>query len=242
MVVGGVKVTAMGRLEGKVVLITGAKGGLGSFVTEEFLKEGAQVAGVSRSIADADFASDRFTALPAELGDAEAATKVVAAVVERFGQVDALVHLLGVFAGGTAVADTDDAVFDRMFEMNVRSAFLTMRAVLPHMRQRRTGRILAVGSKAAIQPQAMSGAYGASKAALVSLVQCIAAENRDVCISANVVLPGTMDTKANRAADPDADVSLWVQPSQVASLLVHLASDAGAHVNGAAIPVYGRGV
>jgi NAD(P)-dependent dehydrogenase (short-subunit alcohol dehydrogenase family) len=143
----------MGRLEGKVVLITWAKGGLGSFVTEEFLKEGAQVAGVSRSIADADFASDRFTALPADLGEAETATKVVAAVVERFGRVDALVHLLGVFAGGTAVADTDDAVFDRMFQLNVRSAFLTMRAVLPHMRQRRTGRILAVGSKAAIQPQ-----------------------------------------------------------------------------------------
>jgi len=85
----------------------------------------------------------------------------------------------------------------------------------------------------------MVGAYSASKAALTALVRCIALENKDRGISANTVLPGTMDTPANRAGDPHADGSKWVHPSQVAALLVHLASDAGAEITGAAIPIYG---
>ena len=80
------------------------------------------------------------------------------------------------------------------------------------------------------------------KAALASLVRTIALENKDRCISANTVLPGTMDTPGNRAGDPKADRSQWVQPSQVADLLVHLASDTGAQITGAAIPIYGKQV
>jgi NAD(P)-dependent dehydrogenase (short-subunit alcohol dehydrogenase family) len=85
----------------------------------------------------------------------------------------------------------------------------------------------------------MVGAYSASKAAMVALVRTIALENKDRGVSANTVLPATMDTPANRAGDPKADRSKWVQPSQVAALLVYLASDAGAQVTGAAIPIYG---
>ena len=88
-------------------------------------------------------------------------------------------------------------------------------------------------------PAAMSGVYAASKAALVSLVRTVARENGDRRIAANVVLPGTMDTPANRASDPRADFSKWVNPCQVSKLLVHLASDAAAQVSGAVIPVYG---
>jgi NAD(P)-dependent dehydrogenase (short-subunit alcohol dehydrogenase family) len=85
----------------------------------------------------------------------------------------------------------------------------------------------------------MVGAYSASKAALVSLVRTIALENKDRGISANVILPGTMDTPANRAAMPGADPTKWVQPAQVASLLVHLATDLASQISGAVIPVAG---
>jgi NAD(P)-dependent dehydrogenase (short-subunit alcohol dehydrogenase family) len=85
----------------------------------------------------------------------------------------------------------------------------------------------------------MVGAYSASKAALVSLVRTIALENKDRGISANVILPGTMDTPANRAAMPGADPAKWVQPAQVASLLVHLATDLASQISGAVIPVAG---
>jgi len=229
-------------LEAKVGLITGAKGGLGRFVTEAFLAAGARVVGVSRSIQASDFPNQGFTALAAELSDGEAARRIAGDIITRFGRIDVLVHVMGGFAGGKSVAETDDETLDKMLNLNYRSAFFVARAVLPHMLQQGGGRILAVASRQAVEPGAMVGAYGASKAALVALIRTIALENKDHNISANTVLPGTMDTPANRAADPTADPSQWVQPAQVAALLVHLASDAGAQVTGAAIPVYGRQV
>jgi NAD(P)-dependent dehydrogenase (short-subunit alcohol dehydrogenase family) len=230
----------MNSLEGKIALVTGAKGGLGTFVTESFLAAGAKVIGVSRSIQADDFSHAEFFAMPAELSSGDAARKLTEDVVARFGRIDALVHVMGGFAGGKSVADTDDATFERMLDVNYRGAFYIARAVLPQMRQQGSGRILAVASRQAVEPAAMVGAYSASKAALVSLIRTIALENKDRCISANVVLPGTMDTPGNRASDPKADGSQWVQPSQVASILVHLASDAGAQITGAAIPIYGK--
>jgi NAD(P)-dependent dehydrogenase (short-subunit alcohol dehydrogenase family) len=232
----------MNILGGKVAVITGAKGGLGSFVTEAFLAAGARVAGVSRSIQVNDFSHPEFAAIPAELSSGDAAQTLVEQVVARFGRIDALVHVMGGFAGGKSVAETDDATFEKMLDLNYRAAFFVARAVLPQMRQQGSGRILAVASRQAVEPATMVGAYSASKAALVSLIRTIAMENKDRCISANTVLPGTMDTPANRAGDPQADGSQWVQPAQVAELLVHLASDAGAQITGAAIPIYGKQV
>src|SRR6185295_15116141 len=226
-------------LHNKVVIITGAKGGLGTFVTNSFLEAGARVVGVSRSIANADFPQANFSALPAELSSGENARQLADAVTAQWGRIDGLVHLMGSFAGGKSVAETDDATLDRMLDLNLRSAFHLIRAVLPQMRAQGMGRIIAIGSKAAVEPAAMSGVYAASKAALVSLVRTVARENGDRRITANVVLPGTMDTPANRASDPGADFSKWVNPCQVSKLLVHLASGAAAHINGAVIPVYG---
>jgi NAD(P)-dependent dehydrogenase (short-subunit alcohol dehydrogenase family) len=232
----------MNALEGKVALITGATGGLGRFVTEAFLVAGAKVVGVSRSIQASDFPHPAFTALPAELSGAEAARRMARDIMSRFGRIDVLVHVMGGFAGGESVAETDDATLDQMLDLNYRAAFFVARAVLPHMRRQGGGRILAIASRQAVEPGAMVGAYSASKAALVALIRTIALENKDSNVSANTVLPGTMDKPANRAADPKADPSQWVQPAQVAALLVHLASDAGAQVTGAAIPIYGRQV
>jgi NAD(P)-dependent dehydrogenase (short-subunit alcohol dehydrogenase family) len=222
-------------MNGKVILITGAKGGLGTFVTEAFLATSAKVVGVSRSIQASDFKHPDFTAMPAELSSGEAARSLVGGVVERFGRIDALIHVMGGFAGGSRVEDTDDAVFERMLDLNYRSAFYLARAVVPQLRAQGSGRIVAVASRQAVEPAAMVGAYSASKAALVSLIRTIALENKDRCITANTVLPGTMDTPSN----PNPD---FVQSSQVAALLVHLASDAGAQITGAAIPVYGKQV
>lgn len=230
-------------LQDRVVLITGAKGGLGTFVTNSFLESGARVFGVSRSVADSDFPHSNFSAVAAELSDGDRARQVADAVMNKAGRIDGLVHLVGAFAGGRSVAETDDATLDQMLDLNLRSAFHVIRAVLPIMRAQGSGRIVAIGSKAAVEPAAMAGVYGASKAALVSLIRTVARENADAHVSANVVLPGTMDTPANRAADDaangHADFSKWVQPCQVARLLVHLVSDQASQVSGAVIPIYG---
>jgi NAD(P)-dependent dehydrogenase (short-subunit alcohol dehydrogenase family) len=227
-------------LSNKVVLITGANGGLGAAVTNAFLEAGARVAGVAKEIQNSDFPHPNFIAYSAELGSAEAARATVAAVIAKWERIDALVHLVGAFTGGKSVAETSDDDLEQMLDANLRTALHMIRAVLPDMRSRGAGRILAIGSKTAVDPQPMLGAYSASKAALVSLVRTVALENQDRGITANVILPGTMDTPANRAAMPGADAAKWVQPAQVASLLVHLASDQASQINGAVIPILGR--
>ena len=226
----------------KTALVTGASGGLGTHVTKVLLDTGFAVVGLAPKIRQSDFDHPNFTALSAAIDSLDAAKKAADTVIARFGAIDVLAHLVGGFAGGQTIADTDDATFQRMFDMNFNSAFHMLRAVLPHMRKAGAGRIIAIGSRAAEDPGPKVGSYSASKAALISLIRTVALENKDAGITANVILPGTMDTPANRKAMPGADVSTWVQPASVASLIVWLAGDAGKDVTGASIPVYGRGL
>jgi len=229
-------------MQGRVVLVTGANGGLGAYVTQAFLDAGATVIGTSSKIQQSDFSSSSFTALPAEISSREDAQGLVDQVVARFGRLDVLAHTVGGFAGGQSIADTDDDTFQRMFDLNLNSVFHILRASIPALRQTGDGRIIANGSRAALEPGAGVGAYSASKAAMVSLIRTVALENKDAGLTANVILPGTMDTPANRKSIPNADFSKWVRPSTVASLITWLASDAGKDINGAVIPVYGSDV
>ncbi len=225
-------------MKGRIVLVTGASGGLGTYVTQAFLETGATVIGTSRKIQQSDFTSAGFTAMPGEISSRAGAQTIVDGVVARFGRLDVLAHTVGGFTGGQSVTDTDDATFQRMLDLNLNSVFHILRATIPVLRKS-SGRIIAIGSRAAVEAGPGVGAYSASKAAMLSLVKTVAAENRDAGVTANVVLPGTMDTPANRMAMPDADFARWVQPANVASLIVWLASDAGKEITGAAIPVYG---
>ena len=129
-----------------------------------------------------------------------------------------------------------------MLDLNLNSLFHVLRATIPVLRKTNGGRIIAIGSRAALEPGAGVGAYSASKAAMVSMIRTVALENKDAGLTANVILPGTMDTPANRKSMPNADFSKWVKPASVASLMTWLASDAGKDVNGAVIPVYGSDV
>ena len=207
-------------MKGKIVLVTGADGGLGIHVTRAFLDAGGTVVGASRNIRQSSFNSPNFTAIPAEISNAATAKALLDQLIARFGKLDVLVHTVGGFAGGQPVVDTDDATWQRMLDINLNSVFHVVRA--------------------AIEPGAGVGAYSASKAAMVSLIRTVALENKDAGLRANVILPGTMDTPANRKAMPNADFSKWVQPAAVASLITWLASPAGGDINGAAIPVYGK--
>jgi NAD(P)-dependent dehydrogenase (short-subunit alcohol dehydrogenase family) len=227
-------------MEGKVVLVTGANGGLGNYVTQAFLDAGATVVGTSRKIQQTDFDNSNFTALAAEISNSAGAKTLADEVAGRFGRLDVLAHTVGGFAGGQSIVETDDATFQRMFDLNLNSVFHILRAAVPLLRKTGSGRIIAIGSRAALEPGAGVGAYSASKAAMVSLIRTVALENKDAGLTANVLLPGTMDTPANRKAIPNADVSKWVQPASVAALVVWLASEAGKDVNGSVIPVYGK--
>ena len=122
-------------MKGKVVLVTGANGGLGTHVTQAFLDAGATVVGVSLKIQQSDFNSSAFTALPAEISTAEGAKNMVDSALARFGRLDVVAHTVGGFAGGQPLAETDDATFQRMFDLNLNSTFYLLRAVLPAMRK-----------------------------------------------------------------------------------------------------------
>jgi len=229
-------------MEGKVVLITGAKGGLGSSVTQRFLDAGATVIGTSRSISRDDFSHVNFTAVPVDFTKSAAVAVAVESIIGRFGKLDVLAHVLGGFAGGQTVADTDDATWEQMRDLNLTSAFYVLRAVIPHLRKSGSGRIVAIGSLTAAEPHATLAAYVTFKAALTTLVRTVALENKDSGLTANVVLPGTMDTPANRKSMPGADYSKWVPPENVADLVLWLADGRAGHITGSTISVDGANV
>lgn len=222
-----------------IILITGAKGGLGNFVTEAFLATGATVVGTSRSIRAEDFDHPNFIPAPADFSKPESVQELVNSVIKRFGHVDALVHVMGGFAGGLSIAETDDSTWSRMRDQNLTGAFYAIRAVLPHMRERKHGRIIAVGSLTGAEPHANLGAYVIFKSAVHMLIRTVALENSDLDITANAILPGTMDTAANREAMANADYSTWVKPIDVAKTILWLAADEAAHVNGALLAMAG---
>src|SRR3954453_8396222 len=149
----------------QVVLITGAKGGLGRSVTTAFLAAGAFVAGSSRGIAQTDFPHANFLAVPADLLDPSQAAPLADTVLARHGRIDALVHLAGGFTGG-ALHETTDAVWDEMMNANLRAAFHIFRGIIPAMRKGGRGRIVAIGSRLSVETAPSVAAYAASKAAL----------------------------------------------------------------------------
>jgi NAD(P)-dependent dehydrogenase (short-subunit alcohol dehydrogenase family) len=221
------------------VLITGGTGGLGGAVTAAFIGAGWRVVlpvtGSTRHV-------DGAEVLPGvDLTDeASAASAVRAAAGQAGAPLRAVVNMVGGYAGGTKVHELPLADFEQQFTLNLRPTFLVTRAALPHLIDAGGGSIVCVGTRAAVQPFAGASGYIASKAAVIAFAQAVAAEYRDAGVRCNVVLPSIIDTPGNRAAQPDADVSRWVDPAQIASTIRFLAGDESAATSGAAIPVYGR--
>jgi NAD(P)-dependent dehydrogenase (short-subunit alcohol dehydrogenase family) len=227
-------------MKDRVVFITGANGGLGTSVTDAFLRQGARVIGASLHIKGGDFPQPNFEAMTLDFGKPDEIKRGVAKIVERYGRLDVLVHLLGGFAGGPSLAETSDEMWNQMQNINLTSAFQVFRESIPHLRKSSSGRLIAIGSLTAAQPRANLGAYVTFKTALAMLVQTVALENTDVGLTANVILPGTMDTPGNRKAMPDADFSKWAKTEDVADLVLFVAGDQARHLTGLAIPIEGR--
>jgi NAD(P)-dependent dehydrogenase (short-subunit alcohol dehydrogenase family) len=217
------------------ILITGAAGGLGRAVVDAFLATGATVYGADVSWKHQPHTNANFHPIEANRLQADECERVA----KMASPVEALLHLIGAIDGPKPVEETPDDVWQRMLDFNLRSAYIMFRAVLPQMTEAGHGRIVAVGSRAVLEPMANFAAYNAAKAALVALVKTIAVESRDAGVTANVVLPSIIDTPGNRASMSSADYSKWVTPESIASLMVWLLSDAARSVSGAAIPIYG---
>jgi NAD(P)-dependent dehydrogenase (short-subunit alcohol dehydrogenase family) len=235
----------MYSLSGKVAVITGAAGNLGRALAQTFAAAGAKVALVDRGEAALTAARNlpagaESAVFAVDLLQADAVAALADQVVERFGGVDILANIAGGFTMGPPLHQTSDHDWDFMLDLNARSVFHTCRALVPAMLQRGGGRIINVSARAATEGKANMIPYCASKAAVITLTEGLAAELKDAGINVNCVLPGTLDTPQNRAAMPDQTFALWVPPAALADVILFLASDAARCVTGAAIPVYGR--
>ncbi len=232
---------------GPVAFISGGAGNLGRAVTAAFLAAGWRVS-VALHHADAkDTLAGLASAHPGrvstcmlDLGTERGADSAIRQTVQWGGRLDAVVHAMGGWHGGAKVADTTIGVWDAMLAVNLTSAFLLARAAIPRMVEGGGGALVFVSSRAAREQRSGNSAYAVSKAGLLVLAETIAEEYRDAGIRANAVLPGTIDTPANRRAMPNADASKWTAPEEIARAVLFLASTESSAVNGAAVPVYGR--
>lgn len=223
--------------EGKVVLIAGGSGALGHTVVPAFLAAGVRAVTADRN-PSVDHNDGRLT-LKADVTEEVDVRRLVDEVTRKFGRLDVLVNLVGGFAMGRVV-DTEASLWQRMLTMNVTSAFLLSKAVLPHMLERGTGRILHVAAWAAVEPFPGAAAYLVAKSGLLALINVLALELKGSGVTVNGVLPTTIDTSANRASMPHTDPSMWAKPESIAETLLFLASDEAAQINGATVPI-GRG-
>jgi NAD(P)-dependent dehydrogenase (short-subunit alcohol dehydrogenase family) len=221
------------------IVISGGTGGLGSAVTRTMLDAGWHVVVpyVDERELDRVDEHERLELVPADLFDAGAATAVVAAAPGRLG---ALVNLVGGFAAGGRVHETPIADFEQQYRLNLRPTYLLSAAALPRMLEGGGGSIVCVSTRAAVRPFSGAAGYISSKAAVLSLVDALAAEYTREGIRANAIMPSVIDTPANRAAQPDEDHSRWVPPEQIAAVIRFLCSDDAAPISGAHLPVYGR--
>lgn len=217
--------------------MTGASGSLGSVLCGVFVSAGAQICSVARRWTEQS-PSQSIHLISADLSLEEGASAAVQHAVTQMGGLDVVVHAMGGFAADGPIANTSTQTWNQMLSLNLSPAFYVFRAAVPAL-TRGAGRLIAIGSIAGLQPTPGLGAYGVSKAALHALVQTLAEEGRAAGFTANALAPATLDTSVNRQAMPDADFSKWVAPTALAEQAVFLASQAGAAINGAVIPMRG---
>ena len=221
----------------RVIAITGGHGVLGRAVLEAALSDGLEVAIIDRT---------RGQATPegvldlggVDLTDATAADRTMAAAVERFGRLDALLNIAGGFVWQTV--DDPEPAWSRMFALNLSTAVNACRAALPYLKASPDGRIVNVGANGALKAAAGMGAYAASKSGVHRLTESLADELKTTSVTVNAVLPSILDTEQNRKDMPDADPARWVQPADLARVMLFLASPESRAVTGALIPVTGR--
>lgn len=233
-------------LQDKVILITGATGALGSAVARAFAQTQARLVLTSRSkeklerlASEISLPEERTLTAAADVTQAAGVQALVATVAARFGRIDVLLNVAGGWSGGKPVGETSVEDWDRLVALNLRSAFLLSRAVLPGMLEAGWGRIVHISSKTAVEPRAKQAAYAVSKMGLITLTEVIAAEVKGSGVTANVILPSIIDTPANRESMPKADPAKWVKPEHIAATMRFLCSEEAASINGAHIPIYG---
>ena len=233
-------------LEGKAAVLVGGEGALGREVSKKFLAEGANVLIGWNSRAEWEEARDSIPGAQGRLIDMnvdatqeEQVQKLMARATEVFGGIDILIHMVGAFHAGPFVWETEVATWERLIDVNLKTAFLCSKHAIKAMLAKNAGRIFFFPGREAQQPQPRFGAYGVSKSGLVTLIGALREELKDTNITVNGVMPSIMDTPKNRHM-PNAQPDKWVKPSEIADLLCCLCSEKSAALSGSILRVFGK--
>ena len=224
------------------VIVTGGTGALGRALVLQLLERGARVAvpyrseGEWQALQAEAAAGAALSGAVADLADPAGARAFVEVAAARLGVLDGVALAAGGWAGGKRFDEAREDEWAGMLGTNLETVVNVCRAALPHLRKQ-GGSVVAVGSRAADAGGAGMAAYAVSKVAVHALVRVLALENRDLGVRFNAVLPGTIDTPANRRAMPDADPSKWTSPEAIARVMVFLLSPESAPTTGALVPV-----
>jgi NAD(P)-dependent dehydrogenase (short-subunit alcohol dehydrogenase family) len=231
----------------KTIVITGGTGGLGTALARRLAGKDYRLvityllpneATEFETAFEVD--DEQISLIRVDATNAEAVNSLFKSVSERWGSIHGLCALVGGWAGGRDVEETDDVRFERMLDLNLRSAFYAVRAAVPYLKENDSGRIVLVGSRAAVDNPASQAAFNIAKAGVVALGQTVAQELDGTGVTANVLMPSVIDTPATRQSLPYADYVNWPTPDEIAAVAEFLLAEDSGVMNGALIPVYGR--
>jgi len=232
------------RFQGQVILVTGGTGALGSAVARAFLGEGANVVVTYRAQPEYEdlarllpAAGGKLKGFNVDVTDERAMLGMIAAVNGEFGRIDVLVNTVGGYSGGAKLWEVESATLERMLALNLRSAFVSARSVLPTLLKQGYGYIVNVAAKAALDQPGGAAAYVASKAAALALMHSLALDLKGTAIRVNSITPNIIDTAANRRDMPQADFNGWSKVDDIARVILFLCTPDARVINGAAIPV-----
>jgi len=231
----------------KTVVITGGTGGLGTSLVRRLQAEDFRLA-ITYLLPDEatsfenefEVDEDRILLTRVDATNPEAVATLFKDVSARWGAIHGVCSLVGGWAGGRDVEETDDIRLERMLDLNLRSAFYTVRAAIPYLKETGWGRIVLVGSRGAVDYPEGQAAFNIAKAGVVALGRSAAQELEGTGVTANVLMPSVIDTPVTRRSLPYADYVNWPTPDEIAAVAQFLLSDDAGVMNGALLPVYGQ--
>lgn len=231
----------------RVAVLTGGTGSLGTALAQRLAATGHRL-GVTylrpeeseAFESQIDLDEEQLILRRVDASNPEEMAAFLQETVDIFGRIDIVCSLVGVWAGGRDIEETSDVRWERILDVNLRSAFTTLRASIPHLRASGAGRIVFVGSRAAIDTPAGQAAFNVAKAGVIALAKSASVELDDTNITVNVVNPSVIDTPATREALPFADYVHWPAPDEIAKVIEFLVSPESEVISGGVIPVYGK--
>ena len=227
----------------KTAIVTGASGNLGQAVVKKFITEGFNVVGtiVPNDTLPMDFTSDRFEKVVADLMSEDDSQKLAAAVILKYGEINAAVLTVGGFAMGH-IAETKTSDIMKQYKLNFETAFNIARPVFIQMLKQNGGRIFLIGSRPGLEAKSGKGmiAYGLAKSLIFRLAELMNEEGRPHNVVTSVIVPSTIDTPQNRKSMPESNPDNWVKAEEIASVIYYYCMEEAGSLREPVIKIYGN--